>query len=120
MILWGTGELANRLVKLIDDEIILVVDNDERKWETAWNGYVVKNPHCLKEVMGCFDKIVIASKSWRTIREQIIHDFKIDTSMIENMYYRQKEALLNDYEKEEESEKHKYLSFLKNHPLRRI
>lgn len=117
IILWGTGKIANRLIRLIDDEIMLVVDNDERKWETTWNGYIVKSPYCLEEAIGSFDKIVIASKSWREIREQIIHDFKIDASMIENMYYRQKAALLTYYENEGQSDKQKYLSFLKNHPL---
>lgn len=117
IVLWGTGEIADRLIRLIDDEIMLVVDNDERKWETTWNGYLVKSPHYLEEVIGYFDKIVIASKSWGVIREQIIHDFNIEISMIENMYYRQKAELLKYYENGEQSDRQKYLSFLKSHPL---
>ena len=40
IILWGTGEIATRLLPIITDSIILVVDNDKTKWETIWNGYV--------------------------------------------------------------------------------
>jgi len=102
---------------IITDSIILVVDNDKTKWETIWNGYVVNSPSVIATFDGDFDRIVIAALNWKVIRKQILEDFCVDPCYIDNMYYRQKKLLLNYYKENIESDKEKYILFLKNHPL---
>jgi len=117
IILWGTGKIADKLIGVIKDEIVLVVDNDKKKWGSVWNNYVVERPCSLKEYIGVFDKIIIAATSWEIIRRQIIENFKINEALIENMYYRQKNALLKYYGTTVRDDKKKYIDFLRTHPL---
>lgn len=117
IILWGTGKVGAKLIKAVDDEIVLVVDNDEKKWGSLWNGYVVNSPQCLNGYNNYYDKIVIAVADWKSVREQIIQYFNIATSSIENMYYRQKAMLLKYYEDYEEHDKRKYILYLQKNPL---
>lgn len=85
--LWGTGKTAERLVTCIKENIILVIDNDRKKWGTVRNGYTVCAPDNISEFHGRFDKIIIASVSWRCIRRQIMKEFDVEQVQIENMYY---------------------------------
>lgn len=117
IIIWGTGNYANKLVDVIEDTIIFVIDNDEKKWGSIWNGYVVNSPSCLNDFNLDFEKIIIAVADWRTVRQQIINDFHVDMSMVENVWYRRKEALLEGYKGKAEDDQIKYISYLKNHPL---
>lgn len=117
IVLWGTGKIANRLLISISEKIVLVVDNDEKKWGTVWNGYTVSSPEALKMAELRFDKIVIATEKWRVIRKQIIEKFNIDDKLIDNMYYQHKERLLQRYEDIAALDKKNYISYLKRHPL---
>lgn len=105
IILWGTGEIATRLLSIITDSIVLVIDNDKEKWGNIWNGYVVNSPSVLTTFDGDFDRIVIASLNWKVIRKQILEEFCIAPHFIDNMYYRQKKLLLNYYKKNIELER---------------
>lgn len=117
IIVWGTGKIADKLFPAINDEIVLVVDNDKKKWGTIWNGFTVKSPSVIVDFNGNFDRVVIASIYWKEIRRQIIEECGVDSSLIDNMYYRQKQYLLNHYKKNMECDKEKYILFLQQHPL---
>lgn len=117
IILWGTGQIANTLMPLINARIILVIDNDKKKWGTDWHGYIVNSPDVLKDFEGKFNRIVIAAEKWKTIRKQIIEEFHIDKELIDNMYFQQKKFLQEKYKKTEDSDIKRYLSYLKKHPL---
>lgn len=117
IILWGTGKIAGRLIDIINERIVLVVDNNEKKWGTIWNGYVINNPATIKTLESGFDKVIIATVNWRIIRRQIIEEFHIDVELIENMYYLHKKILLQKYEGVDIHDKAGYISYLKRHPL---
>lgn len=117
VILWGTGMIASKLLSVIEDIIILVVDNDKKKWGMIWNGYIVNNPSAIVNLYDDFDRIIIATVDWRTIREQILREFGIASSRIDNMYYCQKERLLCYYKQKREADKEKYISYLVKNPL---
>ena len=60
VILWGTGKIAQKLLPVINDTILLVVDNDRKKWGMMWNGYMINNPSAITNYYGNFDRIIIA------------------------------------------------------------
>lgn len=117
IIFWGTGKIASQLIGLIDDKVVLVVDNDEKKWGSNWQGYVIHEPDDIRKLKGGFDKVIIAAAGWKDIRRQLIQQFHIDESLIDNMYYRQRAALIEQYEYMEDGEKKDYISYLRNNPL---
>ena len=117
IVLWGTGKLARKLLPVLTYTVILVVDNDKSKWGTVWNGYIVSPPASIKDFYGKFDRIIIATANWKIIREQILDEFCVEPGLIDNMYYRQREALLKFLEKNREADKEKYFSFLNQYPL---
>lgn len=117
IILWGTGEIANKLINVVEDQIVLVVDNNEEKWGSNWNGYIINSPQHLNDFKENFDRIIIATASWKEIRNQIYDNFNIALCLVDNMYYRQREALLEYYNDKEESDKKKYISYLRENPL---
>lgn len=115
VILWGTGKIAGWLITVMKETIVLVVDNNEEKWGNTWHGYVVSEPDSIIKFEGNFDKIIIATRKWEEIQEQIIKKLHIAPGLIDNMYYRQKEALLNEYKNKKEFDK--YTSYLQTNPL---
>lgn len=117
VILWGTGTMAQKLLSVIEDTIVLVVDNDKKKWGTIWNGYIVNNPSSIVDLNNNFDKIIIGTVSWRAIREQILKEFSIESYRVENIYYSQRKKMLNYYKQKKEEDKEKYISYLEKNPL---
>lgn len=60
VIIFGVGRLAKKILSFLEKDynIIFFVDNDKSKWETIFEGYVVKAPD---EISGYTCNIIIAS-----------------------------------------------------------
>ena len=92
-IIWGTGKKGQELYDYLlerDDliNVIEVVDSDENKWGTIWNGYV------------------------------IMEHYGIPSEKIENHHFQQREDLLNFYNNRENSiEIEKQIDYIRRVPI---
>lgn len=120
IVLWGTGKIAKKLIEVIDDKIVFVVDNDDSKWGTIWNGYEIRCPDDIEKRIAEYDKIIIATTSFREIKTQILSKYSIEEKKIDNMYYRHREMFLDNFKRDESNfneDKQKYFSYIKKNLL---
>jgi hypothetical protein len=122
IIIWGTGQIAEKFYaffeKLQNIKIAHIIDNDVSKCGKYWNGYKIERPDILLKYND-YDKIILALSQWRTVRDQIINEYKIDDSKIDNIYFIQRHNLIHFYDGKadlSEEEKH-YIDFVKSNPL---
>ncbi len=120
-IIWGTGKKGQELYDYLlerDDliNVIEVVDSDENKWGTIWNGYVIKRPEIIKETT--FDKLIIAMALWRQVYRFVMQHYGIPPEKIENHHFQQREDLLNFYNNRENSiEIERQIDYIRRVPL---
>jgi glycosyltransferase involved in cell wall biosynthesis len=71
VIIFGTGELYQRNLKLFSDiKIIALIDNDSNKWNTYINGIKVISPNMIFQYH--FDYILLVSKYYKDMRQQLL------------------------------------------------
>lgn len=121
-IIWGTGLVADYLYEYLMrkdcwDSVSLVVDVDEKKWNTIWHDRIIQNPEKVKKAD--FDKLIIAVAEWRPIYWNLINKWELDRKRIDNHFFLQRQELLNSYSQVAVSEKDliKYLQYIKEHPM---
>lgn len=94
---WGAGAWGRELVKIYQDKIKGIIDNNEKKWETNIYGTVVMSP---KKALGDIndEKILISSRlyykeiyneiiDYGVSSEQIINVGKVLDKMAERQYF---------------------------------
>lgn len=121
-IIWGTGLIGCALYDFLNekcyiDNVIAVVDKEENKWGTNWNGITIQSPDILIDKN--FDKLIIAISFWEPIYNLAVNEYKIRPEKVENYKFLQKKALLSFYEYNRKWEKKlkKELEYVKEHPL---
>lgn len=80
---WGTGTLAVKLwnrIPNLDMEIVAFVDNDKEKCNGFFRGIKVSGPGALHKMD--YDLVIICSHFIREIREQLLHELKVDAGKI--------------------------------------
>lgn len=120
IILWGTGKAASVLMENLNCNIVVVVDNDERKWGKEWNGFTIQEPAVLKNTEIEYDKIIIAVADWKVIKRQLTEKMHVSSDKIDNMFFRQRENLLQYFCKHPEDlddEKKAHIEYIKKNPL---
>lgn len=120
IILWGTGIVATRIYDKIKENIVAVVDNNSEKTGTKWKDFIVCSPQDLFGQGLEWDCVLIATVQWKAVSEQIINDYGISSSKIENGYFIHKKRLLDFYEKQSkicDDEVKECLEYLKENPL---
>ena len=81
VIIFGTGKVANKIEKCIDDDIIGFIDNAQSKWGTTFMGKKVYSP--AEGLSLDFDRIIIAStKYYKEIYNQLGTEYNIPDEKI--------------------------------------
>ncbi|WP_251208687.1 FkbM family methyltransferase [Acetatifactor aquisgranensis] len=121
-IIWGTGQVGQALYSFLEknkmiENVIAVVDKNQKKWGMIWNVYTVQNPNIIEREE--FDKVIIAVGAWRGIYKYLQNEYGVPYEKIDNYKFIHRKALLNFYdEQNNNSEKlRKQLKYIKEHPL---
>ncbi len=73
-VIWGAGTKAyyflNKPSFYKDYDIIAIIDNDKKKWNTYWNGKIVLPPNAVNSLG--IEKIIICASCFEQIKDQII------------------------------------------------
>lgn len=105
IIIFGTGNFYEKFkYRFRYDEIVALMDNDEKKIGTIKDGYEIIEPKCINSY--CFDKIVILIYQYETIKKQLINlgvdeDKIITIDNMESYHKYRKIKYLNKVSKEE-------------------
>lgn len=121
-IIWGTGKWSKYLFHYMEQKnelnnIVMVVDSDNQKWEKIWLDYKIQSPEKIKEVE--FDKIIVAVWIWRPIYNMLVNEWKIESYKVDNLFFYQKAALLKYYaeKKNIDYQIELQLKYIKEHQL---
>ena len=120
-IIWGAGKKGQKLYDDLSERgwahnIVAVVDMDEKKWGSAWNGHEIENPEAIKGRE--FDKLIIAMVQWRGVYQYIVDHYGVKQEKIDNYFFLQRGHLLDFYEgKENSPEEEKYIAYVRKFPL---
>lgn len=117
--LWGTGYVANRLMNecesLVNYEILGFIDNNNTKQGTTFYGYNVYGISALENFD--YDKVVILTYSFDSIRKQILEKYPSIDDKIENWLFFYRNDVLARYENSENEEIQKILSYIRKNDL---
>lgn len=76
VIVFGTGKIANKIKKCIDEDILGFIDNDQSKWGTLFLGRKVYSP--AEGLSLDFDSVIIAStKYYKELYNQLRTEYDI-------------------------------------------
>ena len=121
IILWGTGKIANEILSecltLSEYEILGIIDNDTCKQGTLFYGIRVYAPDILLEYEKVIDRIVILTKYYKEIQEQIS---KLNESLLEKMEnecYFYKQSLIKRYKNSKDEQIQDIIDYLNNNDL---
>ncbi len=121
IVLWGSGRRAKEIIRYQDHfrgycQITGVFDNDSGRWGKQLGQYTIQPPEQMKDVE--WDKIVIATTLYfHEVKEQLIHQMKIDAGFIENSLYFAKRQILQKYKDTKDKEIGEILAYLEDHDL---
>lgn len=96
--IFGTGSGSQKFYSYIGENeftILGFLDNDEKKQGTYFHSHMIYSPDMVNQFD--FDKIIICSFAYDQIKRQLISEYMIPESKIENRYYANKKRLLQYY-----------------------
>lgn len=72
--IFGTGKFADKFFAMYryDCEIIGVIDNNQDKWGTIWNGFEVCSPEILTQVDLTHAEVVVCIKQFQDVVHQLL------------------------------------------------
>lgn len=117
VVIWGIGNIGKQTMDYkwtFEDciDVVAIIDNNKRAWNTKINGMTVHCPDDIKKIQ--FDKIVIASIDYfDDIEKQLIEELGVDKKKIENHMYFAKSKLIARYKNSQNDEIKKVVDFLK-------
>ena len=88
--IWGTGKNERTIRERFSDllysiEIIGYIDNDEKKHNTEYFGYLIYSPK--EAVKVDYDRIIVCSTFFNDIEEQLINELHVSRGKIDNFRY---------------------------------
>ena len=118
--IWGTGKNERTIRERFSDllysiEIIGYIDNDEKKHNTEYFGYLIYSPK--EAVKVDYDRIIVCSTFFNDIEEQLINELHVSRGKIDNFRYFTKKRLINRYKGTNNTEIEKEIQYIQENRL---
>lgn len=118
--LWGTGYVANQIIKkykqyIINMNIVGVIDNNELKRHNQFYGYNVYSPDILLTMDNCF--VIVLCEDKYSVVEQIKLNYYNNVCKCEDYYYFVKYRFLSRYENTSSIEKKEIVDYVSDRSL---
>lgn len=99
ILIFGTGSCAEKTYNDIDFnrfELLSFIDNNEQRQGKKFLGKKILSPE--EAVSADYDRIIICSVAFSSIKKQLVEDFNVSESKISNKFHFKKCRLIEDYQ----------------------